>query len=298
MKEIFIVTVCIIIIILIIYYEYKYQIRKNFKKIYGFEEIPKSIKVKRYRNKSEYNYYELVYPCWVYENKDGTQDKRRNGNYIIWNDSFLYLPKYKISCKTPYKLVQLVNILRIKGIDIEKNNDEQKKYDKIKREKNFRIKCNNIENIIRRFKENPIGFEEFVAEFYEEMGYKAFVTSKTNDGGYDIKLYKNGLNCIVECKCFALGNNVGRPMIQKLVGANQKEKAEVMIFITTSDFSKGAREYAEEIGVKLINGNDFINLMQKNQKIEIKYEEVKLSEWQLTKSDLIKNVAIDLQEYI
>lgn len=47
---------------------------------------------------------------------------------------------------------------------------------------------------------------------------------------------------------------IGRPLIQKLVGANQIVGAGQMMFFTTCDFSKEAVEYAERVGVRLING--------------------------------------------
>jgi restriction system protein len=56
---------------------------------------------------------------------------------------------------------------------------------------------------------------------------------------------------------------VGRPKIQKFVGALLGKKSRKGIFITTSDFSKNARDYASSIesSVVLIDGEALANLM-------------------------------------
>jgi restriction system protein len=58
-------------------------------------------------------------------------------------------------------------------------------------------------------------------------------------------------------------NTVSRPEIQKFAGALQGFRAKKGIFITTSDFSKEAAEYATRIDSKivLIDGEQLWNLM-------------------------------------
>ena len=56
---------------------------------------------------------------------------------------------------------------------------------------------------------------------------------------------------------------VGRPEIQKFVGALHGKRARKGVFITTSDFSADAREYVENIDPKvvLITGTDLASYM-------------------------------------
>jgi len=56
---------------------------------------------------------------------------------------------------------------------------------------------------------------------------------------------------------------VGRPEIQKFVGALHGKRAQKGVFITTSNFSADAREYAAHIDPKivLIGGNQLADLM-------------------------------------
>ena len=111
------------------------------------------------------------------------------------------------------------------------------------------------------------------------------MTPKTNDGGYDIFLRQGKETGIVECKCYSVGHKVGRPEIQKLVGANVIQQANKMLFVTTSSFTPEAREYAKETDVTLISEQKLLSMLQKYgfPKDKIK---VRRKEWQLTVQDL------------
>ena len=50
--------------------------------------------------------------------------------------------------------------------------------------------------------------------------------------------------------------------MQKLQGANDVERAQRAMLITTSSFSADAIEYAEQVGIELINGTRLVNLCQ------------------------------------
>jgi restriction system protein len=56
---------------------------------------------------------------------------------------------------------------------------------------------------------------------------------------------------------------IGRPEVQKFAGALQGQRARKGVFITTSDFSKDAEEYAASIDsrIVLINGRRLAGLM-------------------------------------
>ena len=57
--------------------------------------------------------------------------------------------------------------------------------------------------------------------------------------------------------------NIGRPEIQKFVGALQGQRAKKGIFITTSDFNENSYNYVNNIDLKvvLIYGKELANLM-------------------------------------
>jgi restriction system protein len=76
---------------------------------------------------------------------------------------------------------------------------------------------------------------------------------KSGDEGIDgiIKEDRLGLDIIyIQAKKWE--NTVGRPEIQKFAGALQGQRARKGIFITTSNFSKEAHDYASRIDSKII----------------------------------------------
>ncbi len=117
---------------------------------------------------------------------------------------------------------------------------------------------------------SPEFFERLVVELLVRMGYGGTrkdagqAIGKSGDEGIDgiIKEDRLGLDTIyIQAKKW--GQTVGRPEIQKFAGALQGVRAKKGIFITTSDFSKEAVDYAARIDSKivLIDGEQLWNLM-------------------------------------
>lgn len=125
--------------------------------------------------------------------------------------------------------------------------------------------------LIEKIKEcSPGFFERLVVDLLIKMGYGGSrkeagkVIGKSGDGGIDgiINEDKLGLDTIyIQAKKWE--GSVGRPEIQKFVGALAGQGAKKGIFITTSSFSKDAREYQpkNETKIVLIDGQDLANLM-------------------------------------
>jgi restriction system protein len=118
----------------------------------------------------------------------------------------------------------------------------------------------------------PASFEKLVVELLVNMGYGGSLTDagkaigKTGDEGIDgtIKEDKLGLDIIyIQAKRWQLGNIVGRPEIQKFVGALAGQGAKKGIFITTSSFTRDATDYQpkNETKIVLIDGNLLSQLM-------------------------------------
>ena len=87
---------------------------------------------------------------------------------------------------------------------------------------------------------------------------------RSGDGGIDgiIKEDKLGLDAIyIQAKRWE--NTVGRPEIQKFVGALTGQRAKKGLFITTSNFSSEAQDYVSRIDTKvvLIDGETLAQLM-------------------------------------
>lgn len=125
--------------------------------------------------------------------------------------------------------------------------------------------------ILETIKEcSPYFFEYLVVDLLVNMGYGGSrkeagqAVGKSGDEGIDgiIKEDRLGLDVIyIQAKRW--DNVVGRPEIQKFAGALLGQSAKKGIFITTSDFSKGAVDYVAKIDSKiiLVNGTRLAELM-------------------------------------
>ena len=128
--------------------------------------------------------------------------------------------------------------------------------------------------IIRQIKSStPSLFEKIVVELLVKMGYGGSrkdagrAIGRSGDEGIDgiIKEDRLGLDIIyIQAKRWE--NTVSRPEIQKFAGALQGQRAKKGIFITTSNFSKEAREYVSRIENKivLIDGEQLAQFMIDN----------------------------------
>lgn len=120
---------------------------------------------------------------------------------------------------------------------------------------------------------SPAQFEKLVVKLLLAMGYGSgienagTVTKLSNDGGIDgiIKEDKFGFdNIYIQAKQWALDHTVGRPEIQKFVGALAGQHAQKGLFITTAKYSAEAKDYVERsLGTKvaLVDGDALMRLM-------------------------------------
>lgn len=105
------------------------------------------------------------------------------------------------------------------------------------------------------YKISPRQFEELVAELFEKQGYIVKLTAETRDGGIDILAYKkdilDGAIYGIECKRYNPNNKIGRPTLQKLIGAIEGTRLTGGILATTSYFTREAQEYSEPMNHRL-----------------------------------------------
>ena len=147
-------------------------------------------------------------------------------------------------------------------------------------------------DLIRRLREqHPDFFEQAVVDVLNKMGYgcteqRGRRLGGSGDGGVDgvIDLDALGLSQIyVQAKRYGDGNTVQRPEIQGFVGALAGRGASQGVFVTTSLFSKGARDYVEQIPTRvvLIDGPRLAELMIRYRvgvQIKRTYEVVEVDE--------------------
>lgn len=115
----------------------------------------------------------------------------------------------------------------------------------------------------------PVFFERLVVELLSKMGYQGSkgnskVTQRTNDGGIDGIINQDPLGTqtvYIQAKRYQTGNNVQKPAVQAFRGALEDIHATRGVFITTSDFSEGAKQTAKRQNIVLINGVHLTSLM-------------------------------------
>lgn len=293
---------------------YRLWLPGHFARRYHISRLPKHTVIKRrLALPLARNSYVLRFPSWRYANNNGTRDQRRKGNRINWKSSCLLIDSYQIFMKNPLQMVRLVRRLREQGIEIAPCSQEIEKQRELhKCQKTYR--SGSSSELHSRFQDDPFEFEEYCAALFRAMGRQAQTTRRTNDGGYDVIVSDaNGQHGIVECKCYAPDSKIGRPMLQKLVGACMAypTRLDYLVFITTSDFSEEAKTFAhdfqqrERISFGLINGQTLTDLSEKylsassassasSSKKKANRPSDDWQQWQLSTADLKEYIPSDL----
>jgi restriction system protein len=121
---------------------------------------------------------------------------------------------------------------------------------------------------------SPEFLEQLVIDLLLKMGYGGSrkdagkALGKTGDGGIDGIINEDplGLDVVyVQAKRWS-ENSVGRPEVQRFSGALQEQRARKGVFITTSSFSREAREFVSKVDARivLIDGAKLASLMVDN----------------------------------
>lgn len=119
---------------------------------------------------------------------------------------------------------------------------------------------------------NPAFFEQLIVNLLVEMGYGGSIVDagralgKSGDEGIDGVIDQDALGLdrvYIQAKRYAEGKNVGSSAIRDFFGSLDRFKATKGLFVTTSEFSAGARETANLLSkrIVLIDGDTLTRLM-------------------------------------
>ena len=108
---------------------------------------------------------------------------------------------------------------------------------------------------------SPEGFEEFVGEVFESLGYSVEPVGGTGDEGADLKVELRGTRGVVQCKYHKKGV-VGSPELQKFLGTIHHTASHKGFFVTTRTFSLAAEKFAADHPIELVDGPRLIELVQ------------------------------------
>lgn len=225
--------------------------------------VPGSVRVGRNRRHSP-DGFSMGYPYWQAAKKDGTRDLRTNNKRIVRIPTVIFLDGWRLSVKDPFVAYDLVNGLRDAGHDMGRCSEEEWKLQCLTERERARSEATSIDGIVDRFKGHPTDFEPFCADLFRTLGWQAQTTPPSRDGGFDLRMIRpDGVIYIAECKCYSPRHHVGRPVVQKLHGANAVEHAQGMMLVTTSSFSQDAVDYAAQAGVELVDGSTLVGLCRR-----------------------------------
>lgn len=104
-------------------------------------------------------------------------------------------------------------------------------------------------------------YEDVCMEYLRIKNCNANVTCTGADGGIDIKISDSSGNVFAIGQCKAWNKPIGVSLIRELYGVMAAEGVKHGIFLTTSIYSPDALEFAKNKNLLLIDGNEFINLI-------------------------------------
>jgi len=119
----------------------------------------------------------------------------------------------------------------------------------------------------------PRHFEQFIADVWQEcQGWQTEVMDKGPDKGLDVigQPPDGGPKTAVQCKRYAEGNKVNSRDIQQYAALRQQwEDVGGVTVVTTSSFTTDAKELAERLDVKCLDGGDIIQIVARYDATEI-----------------------------
>jgi hypothetical protein len=108
-------------------------------------------------------------------------------------------------------------------------------------------------------------FEEFIADLWEKRDWSTQVTTASRDRGIDIIATRESpfpQKQLIQAKCYSKDNKVGSPEIQRYASLHrQEENVDSVVIVTTGDFTQQAREVANDLNVKVIDGKSLAELI-------------------------------------
>ncbi|WIV67370.1 restriction endonuclease [Natrialbaceae archaeon AArc-T1-2] len=120
---------------------------------------------------------------------------------------------------------------------------------------------------------DPYDFEHFVADLWHRMGWQTEVSTAAMDKGVDItarKQHPYEQTTLIQAKRYGPNTTVGSPDIQQYASLGQQYNGvDKVVVVTTNEFTGQARDLAERLNVKLINGDDLVSLIVENDALDL-----------------------------
>ncbi len=254
----------------------EHTVKDSVAPIAEFFKLTENEKQQRVRNGSKTIIYDRVNWALTYLKQAGLLEAPRRGCFKITDAGLEALKKHQVIDNSILRQYPAFNEFTKRSrkhedscsenISTDKQTPEEKIGDAHEQLNQGLI----IELLEQLQKVAPAFFEKIVVDVLLKMGYggnwkdSGRVVGKSGDGGIDgiINEDKLGLDVVyIQAKLWA--SSVGAKELRDFVGSLEAHKANKGVFITTSDFTKEAKEYKDKISRKvvLINGQYLARLM-------------------------------------
>jgi len=119
-----------------------------------------------------------------------------------------------------------------------------------------------------RFNIHPRKYEELVGGVFSDFGYRVRITSYSGDDGIDLYILDGKDDATVGIQVKRYKNNISVEQIRSFVGALMLKGLTTGIFVTTSDYERGAKNTADiaefrlALGITLMDSKRFYEALK------------------------------------
>jgi len=108
-------------------------------------------------------------------------------------------------------------------------------------------------------------FEMLVGEAFRQLGYRITETPPGPDGGVDIRMTRDKVRYLVQCKHYK-SSRVSVSVVRELYGVMAAEGAGGGFVMTSGCFTRDAREFAKRHHIQLIDGQALAAMIQRTKR--------------------------------
>ena len=116
-------------------------------------------------------------------------------------------------------------------------------------------------------------FEHFVADLWARQGWDTEVEQQSTDAGVDVRATKQSpyqRKILIQAKRYSDTNRVGGPEVQQYAALHQQEdNVDEVLVVTTGGLTSAAHRRADDLNVKLIGGDDLVDLVDSLDALDI-----------------------------
>jgi hypothetical protein len=120
---------------------------------------------------------------------------------------------------------------------------------------------------------DPTAFEHLVGDLWSELGYQTAVTQSSKDKGVDVVARQSTpveQTVVIQAKRYGPSTKVGREEVQQYASLHRQEpEADLVVVVTTGEFTGPARDASPELDVKLVDGDRLVEILLEHDCYEL-----------------------------